>query len=452
MNARLAFACLIFFLAIPAFSQSEKNSNPLKIRFSVDKFKLENGLTVLLHEDHSIPMVSYHTWYRVGSRDEQLGVTGAAHMLEHMMFKGAKKYSDKQFDTIQHENGIQNNAFTTTDYTGFYENLPSAKLELIMDAEVDRMKDLALKPEALTSELQVVGEERRWRVDNSPPSLLREMMMDKLFTVHPYHWPTIGYMKDIQDYNVEKLRHFYETFYVPNNAVLVIAGDIDIAKTKKMVEKYYGVLKFKALPDRLYPVEPEKSKEQRVETEGEVQDTTVVVAYKGAKAGEADGFALDLAANILGSGSSSRLYKKLVYQSQKAVAASSYNVTSADPGYFLLMASMSPGVSSAYAEKVFSEEVTKIQKKPVLAAELSKAKNQIMKEFVDGLMTIDGRAESLAINEIVEGDYQHIFSDLEKYQKVTVSDIQRVAKQYLLPQKRVTAVLNPKSIKPQSAN
>ena len=438
---RWALAFGFFFFIYTNISQAEN----LKVRFAVEKFILKNGLTVLLHEDHSIPMVSYHTWYRVGSRDETVGVTGAAHMLEHMMFKGAKKYTGKQFDTILHANGIQNNAFTTDDYTGFYENLPSDKLELIMDVEVDRMKNLALRPEDLMSELQVVGEERRWRVDNNPTALLREVMMSKLYEVHPYHWPTIGYMKDIQLYTVEKLRHFYETFYVPNNAVLVIAGDIDIQKTKSLVEKYYGSLSYKELPKRVYPQEPEPTQERRVETTGEVQNTTVAVAYKGVASGHSDGFSLDLLANILGSGTSSRLYKLLVYKSQKANSVTSYNMTSADPGYFLLSASMAPGENSAYAEKVFAQEIEKVQKKLVSEVELKKAKNQVMKDFVDGLMTIDTRAESLAVNEIVEGDYNTIFTDLDKYQAVTRDDLQRVAKKYLQPQRRVTAILNPNS-------
>jgi zinc protease len=436
---------LAFALLFCSFQSSAEPS--LKITFPVEKFTLANGLTVLLHEDHSIPMVSYHTWYRVGSRDEKPGVTGAAHMLEHMMFKGAKKYSGKQFDAILHQNGIQNNAFTTSDYTGFYENLPSSKLELIMDMEVDRMRDLALKPEALTSELQVVGEERRWRVDNNPPALLREIMMDQLYAVHPYHWPVLGYMTDIQAYTVDKLRHFYETFYVPNNAVLVIAGDIDPAKTKSLVEKYYGVLQSRPLPERKYSQEPESIHEKRVKTDADVQNTTVIEAYKGVAAGDPDEFALDLLANILGSGTSSRLYKKLVYESEKSLMATSYDANTADPGYFLLMASMKPSELPGVAEKVFAEEIKNAQEKLVTAKELEKSKNQIMKDFVDGLLTLDGRAESLAVNEIVQGDYHHIFDDLPKYQAVTAADIQRVAQKYLQPQRRITAVLNPKSKK-----
>lgn len=415
-----------------------------QIKFPVEKFKLANGLTVLLHQDRSIPLVSYHTWYRVGSRDEKPGVTGAAHMLEHMMFKGAKKYSNKEFDRILHENGITNNAFTTWDYTGFYQNLPSHRLELMMDMEVDRMRFLNINPEDLKSELQVVGEERRWRVDNNPSGLLREVTFGTLYTTHPYQWPVIGHMTDIQAYTSEKLRHFYDTFYVPNNAVLVIAGDIDIPKTKALVEKYYGQLQSKELPQRSYPPEPEQTKEKRKTIDKEVQASTLLMSYKGVPSGHADSYALDLLANIMGSGSSSRLYKNLVYQKQIALGASSYNITNADPGVFIFGVSMKPGQSTGPAEDVLNSEIQKIQNNLVSEKELQKAKNQVMRDFVEGLTTIDGRAQALAINEIIFGSYEKLYSDLAEYSKITAKDIQRVAKQYFKPARKVVTILNPK--------
>jgi zinc protease len=417
----------------------------LEIQFPVEKYTLKNGLTVLLAEDHSVPMISYHTWYRVGSRDESPGVTGAAHMLEHMMFKGAKKYSGKQFDQILHENGIVNNAFTSSDYTGFYENLPSSKLELIMDMEVDRMRDLALKPEDLKSELQVVGEERRWRIDNNPGGLLRELVMGTLFKVHPYTWPTIGYMKDIQAYTVDKLRKFYDTFYVPNNAVLVLSGDFDSQKAKVLIEKYYGQLQARPLPERKYPVEPEATAPQKKVLPWDVQTQSLLVAYKGVASGTPDSFALDLAAGVLGGGRSSRIHKKLVYQQQISSGVNAFNMTNADPGAFMVMATMKPGVGAQGAEKVILSEVEKLQKNLISASELQKVKNQTMMDYMEGLTTIDGKAQSLAINEIIFNDYSHLFSDLEKYNAVTSQDIQNVAKKYLQPQKRVVGLLEPKS-------
>lgn len=438
--------------ASPTATTSQTDQiNSLRLNFPVEKFQLANGLTVILHQDRSVPLISYHTWYRVGSRDEKAGVTGAAHMLEHMMFKGAKKYSNKDFDRILQENGISNNAFTSWDYTGFYENLPSSKLELMMDLEVDRMRFLALRDADLTSELEVVKEERRWRVDNNPPSLLREAMFNALYTPHPYHWPVIGTMEDISAYTSAKLRHFYDTYYVPNNAVLVLAGDFDISEAKQLVEKYYGKLERKELPKREYEQTPEPKKAARFAIQSEVQNSTIILAYKGVESGHADSFALDLASSILGNGDSSRLYKRLVYKDQTATSAGGYNITNADPGSFLVMAAMKPGLKTDGAEKILRQEVQRLQKELVSAKELQKVKNQMMKDYIDSLTTIDGKAQALATNEILFGSFEKLFSDLEKYKQVTPQDIQRVAKTYFRNDREIIGVLNPKDAKKAQA-
>lgn len=440
----LAFA---FFTAITIIA-SAAFSETLKIQFPVEKYTLKNGLTVILAEDHSVPMVSYHTWYRVGSRDESPGVTGAAHMLEHMMFKGAKKYSGKEFDRILHENGIVNNAFTTNDYTGFYENLPSGKLELIMDMEVDRMRSLALRAEDLKSELQVVGEERRWRTDNNPEGKLREIFDGILYKTHPYRWPVIGYMKDIQAYTPEKLRKFYDTYYVPNNAVLVISGDFNKKHTKELIEKYYSQLASKPLPPRNYPPEPDTKSPLKKVVPWSVENDYLMVGYKGVASGTPDGYALDLASNILGAGSSSRLNKRLVYQGQMATGVAALDLTNADPGTFMVFVSMRPGISEDKAEPIIRQEIKKLQSTLVSDQELEKAKNQVSMDFMDSLMTIDGKAQALAINEILYSDYTRLFSDLEKYNAVTPADVQRVAQNYLQPHKQIVAVLQPKQAAP----
>jgi zinc protease len=422
-------------------------ASDLKISFPVVKYKLENGLTVLLQEDHTVPMVSYHTWYRVGSRDEKPGVTGAAHMLEHMMFKGAKKYSGKDFDRVLHENGITNNAFTTWDYTGFYENLPSSKLELMMDMEVDRMRFLTLSPDDLKSELEVVKEERRWRIDNNPIGLLRETLFGLAYKKHPYRWPVIGTMKDITDYTSEKLKFFYDTYYVPNNAVLVLAGDIDIEKTKKLIQKYYGPLVPNPnLPQRTYPQDELPKQLKYKVVKGDVQSSTVMIAYPGVASGHPDSFPLDLLAGVLGNGDSSRLYKRLVYQAQSATSAGAYDMTNADPGLFIVSASLKPGQSATDAEILLRREVSKLKAPNAISEkELEKSKNQFMKEFVDGIMTIDGKAQALAVNEIVFGSYEKLFTDLEKYRAVTVADLERVARDYLKKERETVAILEPKN-------
>lgn len=435
--------CLLFIITI--YLPLCLWAGDLNISFPVEKFKLDNGLTVLLVEDHSVPMISYHTWYRVGSRDEKPGVTGAAHMLEHMMFKGAQKYSGKDFDRILHENGITNNAFTTTDYTGFYENLPSDKLDLIMDMEVDRMQGLALKAEDLKSELQVVAEERRWRVDNNPHGLLREMLMSNLYQVHPYRWPTIGYMKDIDQYTVDKLRHFYDTYYVPNNAVLSIAGDFDSVEIKKKIKKYYGPLKAKQLPSRVYEQEPKNKKFVKQKLKWQVSQTSFALAFPGLAAGHADSYALDLLSVILGGDRSSRLHQKLVYQKQQCSSVSTFNMTNADPGAFMISAELKANSSLEKVKKEILEQIVLLQKTKVTLKELEKARNQTMMDYMNGLLTIDGKAQSLAINEIIFSDYQRLFSDLKRYDQVTVEQIQNVAKQYLKPEFMVQVELLPKN-------
>jgi zinc protease len=416
----------------------------MKITLPVEKYVLKNGLTVLLLEDHSVPMISYHTWYRVGSRDESPGVTGAAHMLEHMMFKGGKKYDGKTFDRIIHENGIVNNAFTTDDYTGFYENLPSSKLEIVMDLEFDRMSALALRPEDLKSEKEVVKEERRWRVDNNPPGLLRELMMGTLFKVSPYGWPVIGYMKDIEQYDVEKLRYFYSAFYVPNNAVLVIVGDFKTDKIKPMIEKYYGGLEYRPLPRREVRSEPEQKVQENAVLRKDVQNSSVVVAFHTPKQGEPDMYPLDLAANILGNGTSSRLYKRIVYQKEMATSAYAYNYAMRDEGVFGVGVSLKPTLPVAPALDIVYNEIWKLRNKPVDAKELEKAKTQVMKELVDNLKTMDGKARALAVNEIVTGTYETLFTDLEKYQAVKAEDIQRVCAKYMNQTQRTIVTLEPK--------
>jgi len=434
----LVIGCSMFVSS--AASPGEKEIN---IKLPTEKFTLSNGLTVLLHRDTSIPMISYHTWYKVGSRDESLGVTGAAHMLEHMMFKGAKKYSGKEFDKILHQNGITNNAFTSWDYTGFYQNLPSHKLELIMDMEVDRMRFLSINEDDLKSELQVVAEERRWRVDNNPMGILREELFSKIFFGSSYAWPVIGYMQDILNYKSDSLRFFYDTYYVPNNAVLVIAGDIDISDTKNLVQKYYGKLEPKVLPKREYAFKRNAIQATRSILKKQVQAVTFMIAYPSATVHDEDTAALDILGSILGGGASSRLYSRLVYQEELATSAGAFQLSNEASGLFGISVSMRPNESHELAEKIVKEEIKLILTKGIDDRELVKAKNQLMKEFVDSLLTLDGRARALATHEILFGSYERLYSDLERYQKVTKKMVLDVAKKYLDSKSEVYLALVP---------
>lgn len=431
----------VLLAANAGFAQEKDN---LKIHFPVTKYKLANGLTVLLHEDHSVPLISYHTWYKVGSRDEAPGITGSAHMLEHMMFKGSKNYPGKSFDRLLHENGIVNNAFTTYDYTGFYESLPSSKLEMMMAVEVDRMSNLSLVPEDLLSEREVVKEERRWRIDNNPMGLLIETVMGIVFKTSNYRWPVIGTMKDISEYKIETLRDFHNKYYVPNNAILVLAGDFKTSEAKKLIEKYYGPLPSRPVPPKEYPPEAVQTSQRNSTLKKDVQGTSFNVAFKSVPSSSEDMYALDLAANILGNGTSSRLHKRLVYAKQSATSAYSYNSTMQTEGVFAVGVNLKPGVAINESLELVYQELWKMRNRPVTDEELAKAKTQVMKDFVDGLNSIDGKARALAVNEIVTGSYENLFKDLDKYNAVTAEQIKTVSNKYLNQNQRSIVVLEPK--------
>ncbi len=410
---------------------SSAQGSELKIDFEAQKYLAPNGLTIILYEDHRIPMISYHTWYRVGSRNESPGVTGAAHMLEHMMFKGAKKYSGKDFDRILHENGIMNNAFTSWDYTGFYQNLPSSKLELMMDMEVDRMRYLKIDPSDLKSELQVVAEERRWRTDNNPMGLLREELFKKVFNQTPYEWPVIGHMSDIQSYTSEKLKVFYDKYYNTSNAVLVLAGDFDPDQVKTLIEKHYGQLLPAPVEKQNFKAMVLPSKPQRSLIHKSVQNATLMFAYPSVSAKHQDTYALEILGHILGGGLSSPLVTELVYTKQIASSAGSFQLSNADSGLFGISVSVKPESNWQVAEQLVRGQIKAVLENGVSAKELEKAKINMMKEFVDDLQTLDGKARAIAVNEILFGDYKKLLTDLEKYQSVTVDDVKRVANDYL---------------------
>lgn len=431
-------------------NDNEKNNNStsdfseLKIQLNANKYTLKNGLTVILYPDNTVPLVSYHTWYKVGSRDEYQGVTGAAHMLEHMMFKGSKKYSGAEFEKILHENGITNNAFTSYDYTGFYQNLPSSKLEMMMQIEVDRMSSLLLKEEDLLSEREVVKEERRWRVDNNPIMSLLELTMATVFKVHNYKNPVIGTMKDISNFNVNILRGFYEKYYVPNNAVLVLAGDFKVNEAKKMIEKYYGVLQKKELSESKRNFEPQQTIQFNAKLRKEVQNSSFNLVFQSVKMNHQDMYALDLICQLLGSGSSSRLYKQLVKGKELATSAYCSHSNMQDHGVINFHVSLKPGVPIQPALDIVYKEIYNIRNSLVTAEELHRSKVLSLKLIIDSIQTIDEKARALATAEITTGNYENLLLDIDKYQKVSIENIKNVAQKYLNQQQRSIVSLEPK--------
>ncbi|MES2769582.1 MAG: pitrilysin family protein [Bdellovibrionota bacterium] len=441
---------VLFLFSFPALAAEGLSS----LKFEVEKYQLPNGLTVLLHEDHSVPLVSYHTWFRVGSKDEELGYTGIAHLFEHMMFKGTQKYSNKDYERTLRENGASNNAFTSRDYTGYYVNGPSSKLETIMDLESDRIEHLNLTQANLDSEREVVKEERRFRVENRVMGLLMEKINDVVYKVHSYRWPVIGYMKDLGNITVEKAQSFYKTFYSPNNAVLVIAGDFNSGKVKKLIEKYYGHMKSQDIKrPKVNPEPPQKSIRNEVFYK-DIQNDYLSISFPVPSALSLELAPLELASHILGEGNSSRLHSKLVYKQEIATSVMTYIMSNQESSVFQIIVALKPQKSKAQADKILEQakkeiysELFNLRNKSVSLDEVSKAQNQAAKSFIDALKTIDGRAYSLASNEIVVGSYEKLFTDLENYMRVKPAEIKGVSEKYLKNTQANVVVARPERFK-----
>lgn len=430
------------------FAQSPDGSedgSSLQIQINVERYELDNGLVVVLHKDDSVPLVSYNVWFRVGSRHERPGITGIAHMFEHLMFKGTERYPEGEFDKILHASGATNNAFTSHDYTGYYEIIPPEALEKIMDLESDRMRNLRLTAEVIESERGVVKEERRQRVDNVPMGRLRELLYATLFKVHPYRWPIIGWMRDISSYKMEDFRSWYDTYYAPNNAVIVVAGNINIPRVKKLIEKYYGSMEPKELPAAEPVQEPEPKGFVYAGLTADVQAPTVALAYPTVPAGHEDMYALDLLAQVLGEGASSRLHQRMVYRTQTATSVAAYHYTPQEAGIFQAYVSMKPGLEVDKVRSALLGEVYRLRNHSVPAEELEKAKAQVALSTINSLKTIHGKAQSLALHEVYFEDPTRFVSDLERYQALTSEDLMRVAKKYLTPQRAHFVVLRPRN-------
>lgn len=438
--AALVASCFASTNALAATSEELAKA----ITMPVEKYELKNGLVVLLHPDSSIPAISLQQWFRVGSKDEVPGRTGLAHFFEHMMFKGTKKYPKDTWGKFMNSKGAEVNAFTSTDYTGYYINLPNEHLELALEIEADRMRNLLLDPKEVKSEREVVKEERRMRYEDQIEGSIREKMADMMFTNLPYHWLTIGSMADLNAASMEDMHKFYKSFYSPNNAVLVVAGSFDKDQVKKLIEKYYGKLPREEITRPKITQDEPQVKEQRAVIEREAQAPTVAVGYRLPDLKHVDNYALDLLSIILGRGQSSRLYKQLVYKDEIALNAYASSWSQVLAGQFTVFANLKPGASPDKALAKLESEIKRLRDTKVPQAELDKARNVFLKDYVDELKKVSGRARTLASYEILFGDYKRVFSDLPEYQKVTVQDIQRVAQAYLKPASRNIVIVLPK--------
>ncbi|MDH4162037.1 MAG: insulinase family protein [Nitrospirota bacterium] len=404
---------------------------------------LPNGLKVLLKEDHKSPVVTFQIWYRVGGRNERLGKTGMSHLLEHMMFKGSKKYGPKQFSRMVQKNGGNDNAFTSKDYTAYFENFAADRLELAMDLESDRMQGLILDPKDFLSERDVVTEERRMRTEDDPTATMVEQMMATAFAAHPYQWPVIGWMADIRSITRDDLENHYRTYYAPNNATIVVVGDFEIKKVLALVEKYFGSIPRGPDVPKVAAAEPKQLGEKRLVVKQEAELPAIFAGYKAPTMQSPDSQALNVLQSILSSGRSSRLYRSLVYEKQLALyAGGDYDDVSTDANLFYLYAGVMPGKNTEDVEKALYAEIDRFKNEPVTDEELQKAKNQIEASFIMGQDSVFYQAMVLGQFETV-ANWRLLESYVERVRSVTKEDVQRVARTYFTEDSRTVGILVP---------
>jgi len=404
---------------------------------------LSNGMKILIQEDHNIPNVAMYFFYKIGSRNEHPGTTGLSHFFEHMMFNGAKKYGPGQFDFQMEKSGGNNNAYTTEDDTVYTDWFPRSALEMMMEMEADRIRDLAFDPKIIESERGVVYSERRSSVDNSNFGILFEQLHAAAYTAHPYHWPVVGWPSDIEAWTMDDLKNHFRMGYAPNNCVMVVVGDVQTAEVISLAKKYIEPIPRQDPPPPVRTKEPEQIGERRVTVVKPAQLPIEMVAYHVPESNNPDDAALDVLETILSRGQSSRLYRRMVDKEQLVLSVSASRRTTFDPGLLVFVMQPRSGIEPARAEKVLFEELSRLSSQPVPAEELQKARNQLLAGHYRELKTIAGRANLLGEYEVFYGDYRKLYSVEQTYDAVTPADIQRVARQYLTEKNRTVATLIP---------
>ncbi len=404
---------------------------------------LPNGLRILLAEEHKAPVVTIQLWYKVGSRNEPIGKTGISHMLEHMMFNGTPTIGPKQFSLTVQRNGGQDNAYTTADYTAYYEDFAGDRVLFGLELEADRMAHLLLGEKEFLPERQVVIEERRLRIEDQPANVLGEVMRATAFLAHPYRWPVIGWVSDIEGYTRDDLVEHYRTYYTPNNATLIVAGDIKREELLPRIQALFGKIPRGPDPPKVVTVEPPQRGERRVYVKKDAELPLVFAVYHVPNLTHADSFALDVLAYVLGGGQSARLHQAVVYEKQLASFTSAdYSSVHVDPYLFEISAGPLPGKTAEEVEQAVFAEVERLQREPISDRELQKAKNQIESEFVFAQDSVHRLASMLGAYESVT-TWRLLATYLESIHKVTAADVQRVAKQYLTQDNRTVANLIP---------
>jgi len=437
MKISLLFLLLAIFPGIGLMAQQGS------IKFT--EYDLPNGLHVILHQDNTTPIVAVSILYHVGSKNEVPGRTGFAHFFEHLMFEGSDNIARGDFDKITLTAGGTLNANTSQDRTFYYEIFPSNQLELGLWLESERLLHLRIDSTGVETQRAVVKEERKQSYDNRPYGTILEKTMENAYKVHPYKWTPIGYPEDLNKATLKEFMDFHSIYYVPNNATLSIAGDLNIDSTKKMIEKYFSDIP-RGTKEIYRPsvVEPEKTAEVRDTVYDNIQLPAVIMSYHIPAQGTPDSYALSMLTTLLSDGQSSRMVKAIVDQQQKAVVVQSMPFALENPGLFLIFGLVNMGVSPADLEKAIDAEIEKVKTTEIPEAEFQKLQNKVENDFVTGNSTMVGIAENLANYHVYFNDANLINTEIDRYMKVTPADLERVAKKYLTPENRVVLTYLPK--------
>lgn len=399
---------------------------------------LKNGLKVYVIEEHSSPVVSVQVWYKVGSKNEVVGITGSAHLLEHMMFRGTKEIKD--FSQIIDELGGMDNAFTSFDETAYWCEIPSSAVEKVLYMEADRMRNITF--DGFDEERNVVIEERRWRTENDQRGALWEALFSTIFWAHPYGKPVIGWRSDLENVNLEKIKQFYETYYAPNNAYLIVVGDVKAEEVFKIAENYFGKYESKEIP-KFYTTEPKQRGPRRTEIKKEGFATYIAVAYRVPKASSEYSPAVSLLADILGGGKTSKLYKSIVYEKQLAssIRASYYGLK--DEGLLIIFATLQQGKDINELEKAINEEIENLRKNKVSEEELIRAKNNQLADLIYSRESVVMLGFQLG-EALINTDNPNYINEYPKLiQKVSKQDIEKIINEYINDDNKTTVIVHP---------
>jgi len=440
---RNAFLSMLLGASLLTFSAKQAAA---KITFT--EYTMPNGLHVILQEDHSTPIVAVSVMYHVGSKNEDPQRTGFAHFFEHLLFEGSENIKRGEYMKFIQSAGGQLNANTTQDRTFYYEVLPSNQLELGLWMESERMMHAKIDTIGVETQRKVVKEEKKQSFDNRPYGQLINVIYENAYTTYPYRWSPIGKEQYIDQATLAEFMNFYKTFYVPNNAVLVISGDINVAQTKDLITKYYGDIPTgKGAIPRPTGAEPAQKAEKRVNFYDNVQLPAVILAYHIPKQGTPDYYAIQLLTQLLSQGKSSRFEKEIVDKKQQAVQVASFDLGNEEPGLAIMLGIANMGTEPDVLEKSMEAEIEKVQKNGISEEEYKKLENQAESDFVEQNQKDLGVATNLATYYTFQGDANRINTELDSYKKVTKDDIKRVAVKYLTKENRLVVDYLPMSYK-----